>query len=537
MQPFQVIDFHVVPSTIGAHQATLIWEKPLHAQAIFGYQLFLDNDLIQTRPTNKTHWTLTNLSADQTYQVTIICLDHQGCLLTNTAVTTTFRTKKKSVLLDVTQAPYHADSAGKEDSTAILQQAINDCPSNGTVWIPTGAVILSGALELKSNMIFQVDGTLQASLDIETYRVAPHEYLGSVNQEGLPLSRYEGWELFCFRSLINIGYIDRSDRGRIVCENVRLCGKGTIIGGGNPLGLAMRNSYADREQYPEYVSDGKPGRRVRGRLICMMQAKNIHLTELTLIDPPCWTVHMIYCDTVVTHGVNIQSKGIDNGDGWDPDSSQNLLIFDTVFDTGDDCIAIKSGKNPEGNQINRPAKNIRLFDLAIRGGHGIAIGSEQSGGVENITFRDCQLTNTLYGLELKAQNDRGGYIRQVTITDCLLDRFMAHPVAYNADGQAAQQLPIISDILVKNTRIVGQNPLVELKGFVDEQAQQVSPIQRVAFESVAFESAKGQKKMIFEQCQEVSFKEAAIIDRATISDAISCQETVELSMVGQKKRT
>lgn len=166
-------------------------------------------------------------------------------------------------------------------------------------------------------MIFQVDGTLQASLDIETYRVAPHEYLGSVNQEGLPLSRYEGWELFCFRSLINIGYIDRGDRGRIVCENVRLCGKGTIIGGGNPLGLAMRNSYADREQYPEYVSDGKPGRRVRGRLICMMQAKNIHLTELTLIDPPCWTIHMIYCDTVVTHGVTIQSKGIDNGDGWD----------------------------------------------------------------------------------------------------------------------------------------------------------------------------------------------------------------------------
>ncbi|WP_265588194.1 glycosyl hydrolase family 28 protein [Enterococcus casseliflavus] len=83
--------------------------------------------------------------------------------------------------------------------------------------------------------------------------------------------------------------------------------------------------------------------------------------------------------------------------------------------------------------------------MAIRGGHGIAIGSEQSGGVENISFRDCQLTNTLYGLELKAQNDRGGYIRQVTITDCLLDRFMAHPVAYNADGQAAQQLPIISD--------------------------------------------------------------------------------------------
>ena len=171
-----------------------------------------------------------------------------------------------------------------------------------------------------------------------------------------------------------------------------------------------------------------------------------------------------------------------------------LADFDTVFDTGDDCIAIKSGKNPEGNQINRPAKNIRLFDLAIRGGHGIAIGSEQSGGVENITFRDCQLTNTLYGLELKAQNDRGGYIRQVTITDCLLDRFMAHPVAYNADGQAAQQLPIISDILVKNTRIVGQNPLVELKGLSMNKHSRFHRSNALLLSQLPLNQLKGKRK-------------------------------------------
>ena len=171
---------------------------------------------------------------------------------------------RKHPTMLIAQAKKIVPRFSSKRSTIALAMALSDPNRGGDPFWCVGA---------KSNMIFQVDGTLQASLDIETYRVAPHEYLGSVNQEGLPLSRYEGWELFCFRSLINIGYIDRGDRGRIVCENVRLCGKGTIIGGGNPLGLAMRNPYADREQYPEYVSDGKPGRRVRGRLICMMQAK------------------------------------------------------------------------------------------------------------------------------------------------------------------------------------------------------------------------------------------------------------------------
>lgn len=81
---------------------------------------------------------------------------------------------------------------------------------------------------------------------------------------------------------------------------------------------------------------------------------------------PCWTIHMIYCDTFTTHEVNIKSRGIDNGDGWNPDSSRNLMIFDTTFGNGDDCIAIKSGKSPDGNRVNIPTRNVRIFVLLSR---------------------------------------------------------------------------------------------------------------------------------------------------------------------------
>jgi exo-poly-alpha-galacturonosidase len=277
--------------------------------------------------------------------------------------------------------------------------------------------------------------------------------------------------MYCYRSLINGGYLNPDNRLATVCENIRICGKGTVYGGGNELGTAMKQIYADKEKYPQYVSDGMGGRRTRGRLLGFIQCKNVELTGINVENPSCWTIHMIYCDTVTTHGINIKSRGIDNGDGWDPDSSRNCMIFDTSFDTGDDCIAIKSGKNPDGNKINIPAKNIRIFDLNMLGGHGMAIGSEESGGVENVSLRDCKIRNTDYGLELKAHNSRGGYIKNLTMQDCEIDRFMAHSVNYNADGIAAPTLPYFKDITIKNTTIDGTGRAIELIGFTQSNSQ------------------------------------------------------------------
>ncbi|WP_071130490.1 glycosyl hydrolase family 28 protein [Enterococcus timonensis] len=491
----------VAPGTLAHDSVTLIWDKPTEYHQVLGYQLFQNGQPIIFRPTNKTHFTVRNLQPKTRYQFT---LQMQG-VSQEKPMTLTIITKETPVVIDVTKDPYEVDCTGKKLATNYLQQAIDDCPKDGIVWIPSKTNVLSGALQLKSNMTLQVDGVLQGSLNPADY-ISTNSNQGMKNEDQLILSRYEGWELFCYRSLLNAGFIMPENRQQITCENIRICGQGKIIGGGNELATEMKKIYQDKKLYPKYVSDGLGGRRVRGRLICFSQCKNVHLTQVTLEKPSGWTVHLIYCDTVTTHGLAIHSKGIDNGDGWDPDSSKNCLIFDTTFDTGDDCIAIKSGKNPEGNQINIPAENIRIFDLQMQGGNGMAIGSEESGGIKNIYIRDCHIENTRYGLEVKAHCDRGGYLDNLLVLDCRLDHFLVHSVKYNSDGFPAENLPIFKNITLKNSEIISPQKAVELTGFY-KNTEQKSYLKNIVLENIILQQNNNQlPEVAVNLCQDVYFK-------------------------------
>lgn len=505
------IDFMVAPATLSSNSLTLVWDKPRDYLAVTSYRVYQDEKFVTQTAPNKTHCTINNLSPETRYNFHIEAIFENETEPTTSKQVET-RTKKRSEVVDVTKAPYYADGSGEHISTATVQKAINECPKGGIVLIPKEAVILTGAIELKSDMTFQIDGILKGSLRPEDYTVLREnrtDYEGYVNSDGLILTRYEGWEMYCYRSLLNAGYLNPDDRMEITCENLRICGSGTVYGGGNELGTAMKVLYADKKKYPRYVSDDIGGRRTRGRLLGLIQCKNVHLTGINIENPPCWTVHMIYCDTITTHGISIKSRGIDNGDGWDPDSSRNLMIFDTSFDTGDDCIAIKSGKNPEGNIIDIPTQNVRIFDLKMLGGNGMAIGSEQSGGVEGIYMRDCIIQNTNYGLELKAQKARGGYIRDVRMIDCEIDCFMAHSVDYNADGEAAETLPYFKNIEIKNTIINGRGRAVELIGFQKEEDSQLKGhyVRDVLMENVMLGKEQTEAMDIYmNACQGVRFK-------------------------------
>ena len=500
----------VAPASLGAESVTLIWDKPETYHEVVEYRIIMNEERIGTSIPKKTHYTINDLEPETEYGLileTIYPNEYSTC-----TSEVKIKTMAKSIVLDVTKEPYNADMKGCKVSTTAIMQAINDCPLNGTVLIPEGATILTGALELKSNMILQVDGLLQGTNNPKDYLINKDNqetFFGKCNEDGLILTRYEGWELYCYRSLINVGYLNPENRRELNCENIRICGRGTIRGGGNDLGLKQRALYSDVEKYPEYLSDRRPGRRVRGRLISFIQCQNVHLTGVKLENPTSWTIHMIYCDTVTTHNINIHSKGVDNGDGWDPDSSQNCLIFDTTFDTGDDCIAIKSGKNPQGNLINIPTKNVKIFDLQVYSGHGIAIGSEMSGGIEDIFIRDCIIKDTLFGLELKAHQSRGGYIKNVYVQDCYIDNFMAHSVVYNADGIAAANKPYFENIHLQNTHIEGpkdeiKNTIprpshsIELIGFDSEN--QENYIKNVYFKNITLGEYKKSNKIYLEKC-------------------------------------
>ena len=537
------IDFMVAPATLANDSLTLVWDKPDKYADITGYAVYQNDVKIAQTSHNKTHFTVKELSADTTYvyRVESIIEDSNdnkskeiACNYVNTSTPDlVVKTKLSGEIIDVTKPPYSADPTGRSISTVAVQKAIDDCKVGGTVLIPKDTVVLIGAIDLKSDMTLRVDGMIKGSLNPSDYTINEKDrkkYNGFVNEDGLIWSRFEGWEMYCFRGLINAGYLNPYNRMEITCENLRICGEGTIYGGGNVLGAKMKKLYEDKEKYPEYTSDGIGGRRVRGRLLEFIQCKSVHLTGINIENPSSWTVHMIYCDTFTTHGVNIKSKGIENGDGWDPDSSKNLMIFDTTFDTGDDCIAIKSGKNPEGNTLKLPTKNVRIFDLKMLGGNGMAIGSEQSGGVEGIYIRDCVIQNTDCGLELKAHNARGGYIKDLHMVDCVIDRFMAHSVTYNLDGNPASHLPYFKNIIIKNTVIDGIGRAVELIGFLEEGKADVENhyVHDVILENVILGNEKDETKEIYlKACHGIIFKNVRlhngkvpkyIMDKDTVFD-------------------
>ena len=175
---------------------------------------------------------------------------------------------------------------------------------------------------------------------------------------------------------------------------------------------------------------------------------------------------MIYSDNIITNDCTFISEGVHNGDGWDPDSSTNCTIFGCTFFTGDDSEAIKSGKNPEGNIINKPCKHIRVFDCVTKYGHGICMGSEMSGGIEDVYIWDCDLENSVYGIEIKGTKKRGGFVRDIHVRDCTLPRILFHSVGYNDDGISAGVAPVFENCSFER---------VTLKGIYQEMNKTYTP--------------------------------------------------------------
>ncbi len=213
------------------------------------------------------------------------------------------------------------------------------------------------------------------------------------------------------------------------------------------------------------------GIRSRGRLICLMNCQDVSISHLTIQEPPSWTIHYIYSDNVTLHDLSIKTYGIRNGDGIDPDSSTDSYIFNCTFDTGDDCIAIKSGKNPEGYYVGKPTINVRVTNCDFIRGHGISIGSEMSGGVSNVLVQDCKAGALLHGVQIKGTKDRGGYVKNIVVKDCqLLKITVFSAVNYNNDGEAAPVLPVFENFEFTNidlTKANIQEPVININGFND----------------------------------------------------------------------
>lgn len=424
------------PNSSTSTSVTLLWDKPLNYNRIQKYEIYLNGKKIAH--SIKTNYTATGLRPNTKYRFSISSVDVKGTR-SKTTNQLTINTRQVSKVYNILDYGARADDTDLD--TRAVQKAIDACNSGGTVLVPKGQFII-GAIFLKSNMTLLIDngGELKAS-------TALSDYLPMVK------NRFEGWELDTYASLINAGKLDRNPVYNI--ENIAIRGEGKITGGSSKLGDAMIEAN---------------GIRSRGRLICIMNAKNVNVQGLTLQDSHCWTLHYIYSNNVTCHDLDIKSTAR-NGDGIDPDSSTDSYIFNSTFSTADDCIAIKSGKNPEGNIVARPTVNVHISDCKFVKGFGLAIGSEMSGGVKNVSIRDCEVGNLKEGIQIKSRKDRGGYVENVYVSDCDLLRIKIETtVAYNSDGESAPALPHFRNLVFSNMNMskarVNSTP-ISVDGFAD----------------------------------------------------------------------
>lgn len=316
----------------------------------------------------------------------------------------------KAATLSITD--FGAVQGDKKKNSEAIAKAIHKASSMGgaTVIIPEGEW-LTGKVHLKSNVNLHIQkgAVLLFSEDPEDYLPAVH-------------STWEGMECYNYSPLIYA----------YQCKNIAITGEGGIKAKMDtweqwfprPSGhmqsikrlynLAWERSPVEQRQM---VNDTA---HLRPQFIQFNRCENVLLEGIKIANSPFWTIHPYLCKNVVIRKVQVYAHG-HNNDGVDPEMSQNVLIEDCVFDQGDDAIAIKSGRNPEGWRLKTPSKNIAIRNCIVKNGHQlVAIGSELSGGIENIFVDNCKVNDgarLMHLLFIKTNERMGGYVKNIYVNN------------------------------------------------------------------------------------------------------------------------
>jgi polygalacturonase len=302
---------------------------------------------------------------------------------------------------------FGARGDGRHDCRAAFEKAIAACAAagGGRVVTPAGDWLVKGPIHLKSNVNLHVSRGATIRFSTE-----PADYLPAV------FTRFEGTELMNYSPLI---YAFEQ-------ENIAVTGEGTLDGqAGGDRWWGWRGSGEDIERLGAMADAGTPptdrvfgkGSKLRPNFVQLYRCKNGLVEGVTIVNSPMWEVHPVLCENVTVRGVNVDSHG-PNNDGCNPESCRNVLIENCVFDTGDDCIAIKSGRNADGRRVATPSENIVVRGCQMKDGHGgVTLGSEMSGGIRNVYVENCAMSSPELerAIRLKSNSKRGGFLENLYV--------------------------------------------------------------------------------------------------------------------------
>lgn len=315
------------------------------------------------------------------------------------------------------------DFGAKSDGslcTEAFRRAIIACNSakGGRVIVPKG-IYVTGAIHLLSNVELYIseDATILFSSN-------PKDYLPVV------LTRYEGCELYNYSPLI---YAYKQ-------ENIAVTGKGVLDGQASIENWwkwviaekvkekNLQNSPNSIPRLMNFMTEGIPteqrifgdGSYLRPSFIQPYLCKNVLIEGVTIKRPPMWMLHPVLSENITIRNVKLFSPNAPNGDGCDPEACKDILIEKCEFNTGDDCIAIKSGRNRDGYDPGIPTENVVIRHCKMLDGHGgITFGSETSGGVRNVYAYDCAMSSPSLDIAVRFKSNkyRGGIIENIYLRD------------------------------------------------------------------------------------------------------------------------
>ncbi len=172
---------------------------------------------------------------------------------------------------------------------------------------------------------------------------------------------------------------------------------------------------------------------LRPVLIGLKNCENVLLEDCLFQNSPCWNIHPLMCKNVIINNITVRNPWYSqNGDGLDVDSCEDVLVINSSFDVGDDAICIKSGKDADGRRRGRPCRNLIVDNCIVFHGHGgFVVGSEMSGGVENIKVSNCRFLGTDVGLRFKSCRGRGGVVRNIFIEDIVMMNIPTEPLLFD----------------------------------------------------------------------------------------------------------
>lgn len=401
---------------------------------------------------------------------------------------------------------YGAKGDGKTDCTLPIKKAIKDCNKHGggRVVVPKG-IFLTGAIHLKSNVNLYISENAVLKFTDDKSKYLP-----------VVFTRWEGVECMNYSALI---YAYKQ-------ENIAVTGKGILDGQGseenwwnwkgkNQKSKKGENQNEARKKLFEMAENNIPpekrifgeGHYLRPNFFQPYKCKNVLMEGVTLKNSPMWFIHPVLSSNISIVGVTVEGLG-PNNDGCDPESCKDVLIKNCSFNTGDDCIAIKSGRNADGRRINMPSENFVIQNCTMKDGHGgVVIGSEITGGVRNIFTENCIMDspNLDRAIRIKTNAVRGGTTENIFVRNIKVGQVGEAVILVDYFYEEADKgnfIPTVRNINIENVTSQKSKYAVWIKAFKN------STLKNVKIENCSFENVE--QPNFIENVENLKFKNVTV---------------------------